>query len=800
MSEAAPRPLHLVTVGALAGSVLAFEVVLLRLFEFSHWHHFAGLTIALALLGFGASGTLLSVIGERAGRFGDRWLVLSLLVAAAGFLLVLLLHAWVALRPLMAVWDASELLRLLAIDFAAFIPFFGAGLALGQVFARWPRHAGWLYAANLGGSGIGTLLATLLLVAMLPEAALALIAALLLGFCVLFSALRRIRVGIVSAALLLVAASWLALSSPEPAISDFKALSRVLALPDAQRLEQRPGLAGRLTLVRSSSLRSAPGLSLNWTGRVLASDAAIVGSDRLVPIERDYRQVPSYSEASLAALPLQLRPSGRVAVLGSGTWATPSHAVDRALTWVEPDDRLPALAIERGLNADAMQDSPYRFLNTNRDAFAVIALDRTFDGSGAATEDYLLTRQGLRAALARLDNNGLLAIPLKLDYPPRQGPRMLATLAASLRALGVDEPADHVVALRGMQALLILVSPQPLTDTDLDLIRSFAERWSFDRVWHPGLAEQEVNRYHLLDTPIFFEAAQAVFGDTAMPEQARWFETGPVGIARPYFWHAMQWSTIPQLFEMLGTRAASYLDWTLVMSAVTLVAATLAAALLILAPLGRMPPASAAFTRAEVIGYFGLLGFGFMLIELAMLQRMTAFVELPVLAAAVIFTLFMIGAGIGSAMPPRQRGADALRPIFRALAIGGGLAILALWWPGQPLLALPLSARIMLLAALLLPMTWAMGRPFPWALQHLVGTPSWQPWSWAINGFASVLAASTATLLSVQAGQPVTLLAGIGCYLGAWLIARRGARRLESVVESGASQSNRAAAGRAAAR
>ncbi|MBS3745186.1 MAG: hypothetical protein KGY48_12605, partial [Wenzhouxiangellaceae bacterium] len=189
---------------------------------------------------------------------------------------------------------------------------------------------------------------------------------------------------------------------------------------------------------------------------------------------------------------------------------------------------------------------------------------------------------------------------------------------------------------------------------------------------------------------------------------------------------------------------------------------------------------SAAFTRIEVVGYFGLLGFGFMLVELALLQRTIAFIELPVLAAAVIFAVFMIGAGIGSAMPTPWRGAAALRPIFGMLAIGGALAVSALWWPGQPLLALPMSARIALLVALLLPMAWAMGRPFPWALQHLVGTRSWQPWSWAINGFASVLAASMATLLSVQAGQPVTLAAGIGCYIGAWLIARRGAGRLDA--------------------
>ncbi|MFO7764371.1 MAG: hypothetical protein R6V61_11630, partial [Wenzhouxiangellaceae bacterium] len=561
--------------------MLAFEIVLLRLFEFSHWHHFAGLTIALALLGFGASGTLLSVIGERAGRFGDRWLVFSLLIASAGFLAVLLLHARVSLRPVMAVWDMSELTRLLAIDFAAFIPFFGAGLALGQVFARWPGHAGWLYAANLGGSGIGTVFATLLLVGLMPESALALVATLLLVFCALFAVLTRFRAGIAISALLLAAASWMTVNPPAPAISDFKALSRVLSLPDARILEQRPGLSGRLTVVRSSSLRSAPGVSLNWTGRVAASDAAIVGSDRLVPVERDYAQALDHSEASLAALPLQMRPEGTVAVLGSGTWATPSHARDRRLVWIEPDRRLPALAVQRGLAAEPVEDSPYRFLATNRDSFAVIAIDRTFDGGDAATEDYLLTRQGLRAALARLDDNGLLAIPLQVEYPPRQGPRMLATIAASLRSAGVDRPADHVAALRGMQALLVLVSPRPLADADLERIGQFAQRWSFDRVWHRGLGASAVNQYHALDAPVFFEAARAAFEGTAMPEQARWFETGAVTVERPYFWHAMEWSKIRGLFEQLGARAASYLDWTLVMSAVSLAAAALAAALLI---------------------------------------------------------------------------------------------------------------------------------------------------------------------------------------------------------------------------
>jgi hypothetical protein len=71
------------------------------------------------------------------------------------------------------------------------------------------------------------------------------------------------------------------------------------------------------------------------------------------------------------------------------------------------------------------------------------------------------------------------------------------------------------------------------------------------------------------------------------------------------------------------------------------------------------------------------------------------------------------------------------------------------------------------------PLAWAMGRLFPWGLSRLADTTSWMPWAWAVNGFASVLAASAATLSSVHLGQPVTLALGAACYGGTWLIARR---------------------------
>ncbi|HTQ80473.1 MAG TPA: hypothetical protein VMM92_10790, partial [Thermoanaerobaculia bacterium] len=56
-----------VGVGLVAMATLLFEVTLTRVFAVMMWHHFAYMIVSLALLGFGAAGSLLTALrtGER---------------------------------------------------------------------------------------------------------------------------------------------------------------------------------------------------------------------------------------------------------------------------------------------------------------------------------------------------------------------------------------------------------------------------------------------------------------------------------------------------------------------------------------------------------------------------------------------------------------------------------------------------------------------------------------------------------------------------------------------------------------
>src|SRR5512142_3589457 len=106
-----PRP-PFIAIGLLAACVLAYEVLLTRLFSIVLWYHFAYMIISAAMLGYGASGTLLTVLRDRiVPHFAAVYVIsaaaLALLMPAA-----FLLAQQVPFNPLELLWDQSLLAEL----------------------------------------------------------------------------------------------------------------------------------------------------------------------------------------------------------------------------------------------------------------------------------------------------------------------------------------------------------------------------------------------------------------------------------------------------------------------------------------------------------------------------------------------------------------------------------------------------------------------------------------------------------------------------------------------------------------
>ena len=234
-----------------SAAVLAYQVLLVRAFSIGQWHHFAYMVVSIALLGFGASGTLLAALDRRTKTVGSIealrasqaiWFSLS----AAGLATVLPVSFWITQRipfePFLIIWDWRQLLYVGCFYLALFLPFFAAATAIGLALTSESENCPRLYAFNLVGSGAGALLAVgLLSIASVPWALFGVVvlaeAAAVLALLYTNFLLKngRLRVLAAAAAVLMVVASFGYVSHP-PSIrlSQYKALSYALNLPEAR--------------------------------------------------------------------------------------------------------------------------------------------------------------------------------------------------------------------------------------------------------------------------------------------------------------------------------------------------------------------------------------------------------------------------------------------------------------------------------------------------------------------------------------------------------------------------------------
>ena len=193
---------------AVSAAALTYEIVLTRLFSIAHGYHFAFLAVSLALLGFGASGTLLAIAPRWSGGVSPgrlRWLALAGSVTIVGSHLA---ANHIPFDPYRIALERGQLALLAAYLLALAAPFFLLGLVQGLALTAWPDRAGRLYAAALGGSGLGCLLGLGALSQVSGPRAVVLAALLAACAALAFGGRRLGAVGSAAAAAALVLLLW----------------------------------------------------------------------------------------------------------------------------------------------------------------------------------------------------------------------------------------------------------------------------------------------------------------------------------------------------------------------------------------------------------------------------------------------------------------------------------------------------------------------------------------------------------------------------------------------------------------
>ncbi len=782
-------------IALLSATALAYEVLLTRLFAIIQWHHFASMIISLALLGYGASGSLLTRLGTvMRRRFADCF-VGSIFLFTLSALTAFLLAQRVPFNALEIGWDPRQLGMLLLLYLLLAVPFFWVASALGLTYLHYGAQIHRLYAFDLMGAGAGALGVILLLYIVPPVAALLILYALgLVAAGVALLETRGPRWGwLVGLGLVVLGfslpAPWTALQ-----MSAYKGLSQSLQVVGAQVIAERSSPLGLLSVVRNTVVpfRYAPGLSLTTTTQPppqlgLFSDGEELGA--ITPFTGRLDDL-AYLDNLTSALPYHLLPQPHVLVLGAGGGADVLQALYHRARRVEAVELNPQVVElvrdDFGAFTDGLYDradvqvhiaEARGFVASHRQSYDLIQMtlldtfNTTAAGLHALNTSALYTVEAFQHYLQHLNPSGLLAITSWLRQPPRDSLKLFATAVVALERLGVPDPGAQLVLIQGWKTTTLMVKNGAFSPEDKASIRQFCQRRAFDPAWYAGMQADEANHFNDLEPPDLYTSAIALLG----PERETFLERYPFNLRpatddRPYFFHFFKWRELPALWAKRAHGGLGQLEWGYLVLIATLVQALLASVVLILLPLclgRRSERVPARGLRGRVLIYFIAIGLGFLFLEIAFIQQCMVFLSHPLYAVAVGLCTFLVGAGLGSAVS--RRFADPRRAVRWAVAgITGWALVSLLALPAFFQWALPWPEPIKWLCAIgsIVPLAFGMGMPFPLGLSLLARTaPGLVPWAWAINGCASVVSAVLATVLAMQIGFSGVVLAAVMLYL-----------------------------------
>jgi spermidine synthase len=768
----------------LSAALLTLEVLQTRLFAYSlHTFLFYG-AVGVTLLGLGASGTLLSL--WRGWR--ERSLGTLGAVASAGFAISL-----VAAHAAFARISSGLAIDLSPRAFATFaglaVPYFFAGIGITASLVAGGTGVHRVYVVNLLGSAVGCLV---VFFALEPLGAPLLLGMTACGGVLaggLFLRLphgRAARVALVAAAAV-TAVSVIASARLFPFVAEpggqLAGLERATPL---DRLHHVWDPTGRIEIHRLRDLPAevpAP-LPLYFFSQDGSAGSILLG------VTDDLARARGFFERTLYGAPYVLRGGAAGAnVLVIGLGGSPdvqaAHFFGaRSVTGVEINAS--AIAAVAGPFA-AFTGNPYgrpnartvhldgrTFVRSTPETFDLIVMSGVDTksvlaaGSLSISENHLYTLEAFEEYLDRLAPGGVIAV---LRFGRFDRLRLSTIGVAALRARGVAHPERHFAVLEQQAWTSVLVGRDPLP---ADAIARLAKWIASIPAPDTGirLPPYDVFRLGLRLPPRLLHPGEASGGEPDAPElfdavakgreadfiAAHDLDISPPTDDRPFFFDFQRKDRIFAESSPIYRKLGGFLAVIGLLAAVT-----------IAAPVPLLRRRTTAGGLGRVLAYFGALGTGFMLLEIGLAQKLVLFLGHPSYSVAVVLAALLVGAGLGSAAAGRStlRGADLVqRRAVPAILVTGLVLALGLDALARVCAGLPLTGRLVVAAALLTPLGFALGMPFPTGLATLTRRRSdLVPWAIGANGLTSVVGASAALPAAMIVGYRAVLVAGLVAYV-----------------------------------
>ena len=143
------RPPAYLAVALLSGAVLVLQIAINRIFSFTTWHHLAYISVSLALLGFGASGSVLAAFPSLRRSSPEQAIGLYAALASVSTLLAVVVLGGIPIELGEAASSSASLGVLLLYFGSVSAPFFFTGLAIAVALRAAGPAVNRLYAWDL---------------------------------------------------------------------------------------------------------------------------------------------------------------------------------------------------------------------------------------------------------------------------------------------------------------------------------------------------------------------------------------------------------------------------------------------------------------------------------------------------------------------------------------------------------------------------------------------------------------------------------------------------------------------------
>lgn len=781
----------LAAISLVAMATLMFELLVNKALAFSTWSGLGYMIIGSAIFGYSIAGVVIAIWKPH-----DKYRLDALLGYASLGLALSMMLSYVVMNVVpfgfgnMYIAPFRNLVYFTVWYLVLLIPFSLSGFIIATLLTAFKDQSNRLYGADLIGAGIGCVIVVPLFPRFGASGVYAL-CAIIPALCAIIFTAGRIR-------LLTIAASA-------------AAVVLVIFAPVAERTY--PVQTHDIKRDRSEHFRLGYIKQSMWSFLTKIEVAIVPGADKSMiwfdgglmqsnidKFDGNYEEESKLKRVSGASsIAYRLRPRDNALIIATAG----GREVRVALTWgakhvtaVELDPSVVALVrddlneylggIYRDPRVRVENDEGRSFVRRSKERYDVIqfisAYSRGAAQSGAIDQvsSFLVTEEAFQDYLNHLTPDAMLSISYAASL------RLFITVWEALEKRGLD-PASRIVLLHNdpstMTQNTILVKLEPFTPEELDFIRQVtpgrmpinyapaALMADVDRA--PGLVSEPKTRAFIEE----FIATDAAKRDDFYDKFP--YRVAPVSDNRPYYMQArylgVDESKTPErlteeMEEQIGKK--EYIARVPLGEAaqiMILLEAAVFAALFLIFPLSKYK-SDGIRTRSQRLAllYFLSLGLAFIWIEVVFLKTFILFMGSPVYSIAIVLFAMLIFAGLGSFYSERLRG--SLSSKFGV--IGAGLVLIsaavAFLYPTllQLFLGLPLLGRALVAVALMAPVGFVLGMPFPTGLAVLAkSSPQSIPWAWAMNGYATVVGISSAALIAMRTGYTMLILLSLGVYL-----------------------------------